>query len=1218
MASDAVEEEDMPELESLSSSESIDEDAEDDDERETVSSFPSDVRLVDQLSDASDATNSQIAVQWLCRDWSAIEKQMHIISLYTLSPFLFGCSYQSEKWMRWLCQVQLLKSDKHFTTGLLDQRARSVVDIFEHAYGRMMDWMREGWPPNGAHPVGVTYMLDLFQEVRDCREVWDAIDKAKKNVWFAEVIQSSGEDFSDMYGGGTMFTRQSNLLITAYLYILTNTAECLHWCMEKKEQDITTPLGRFTHHYDRQVDGLHVKQNEGMVYFSCKNYDMAVERYDYCVQKYPFSSNIFLQRCLSFLELKKSMEAASDGLRAHHLDPDSQTVINVYARALREAGEFDKAMMVKTRFEMKLRARKSSGTSLAGTQVSISDRGRRIEEVPMEFGGDQSGFEFNGSLCITDCGASLESILYVLTTLSHPQAVNAELDMAIQSDNSHSVEATRSDTGHSKGPTKGGNSNSSVHGGTVPNVEDKRVSKKVSSVEDKRVPKRVPSVEDKRAPSVDYKRVPSVEDKRVPSVEDKRVPSVEDKRAPSVDFKRVPSVEDKRVPSAEDERAPATEVLPCCGSQGECRVAQGKAVFSLDNEKTSVEIKPAAMVTANVCVQTECSTADKGVATEPLPPVETFKEKYEGLVVEKKSLCAKLDDSEDKRVQLHKEHKRELERVQKKVRQEVQDENNAKIMSLEAQLLDERAREQQGKKEQTEQIKALKLEIKAHKEKADRCKKDLNRKEHELETRLGQFQADMDKGYTDKKRMEERMRAMMDSNQKALVRATSAEVELVTLKRDITLKGLENDLVRIETISQNMVSTGEYHQQLTSFKEKFKAALSAYQTAIDEVIKQLKMGRELLTLTVPEPCMPTAPIPPLSASMQHMRSMLMPLMPQHQNVMPQAVSRLLPQGTVPPVAPLLGTSQGVLQGPSHQGLVQQVPPLGILQTVPHGLPQVLLQSVAQGSSKSMPQGSPQGIAQGIPQGVAQSVPQSLPQGVPQGLIQQSLRATQGPSISRGLSQGMPQQGLSQGMPQQGLSQVMPQQGLSQGMPQQGLSQGMSQQGLSQGMPQQGLSQVMPQQGLSQVMPQQGLSQVMPQQGLSQVMPQQGLSQGMPQQGLSQGMHQQGLSQVMPQQGLSQGMPQQGLSQGMPQQGLSQGMHQQGLLQGISQQGLLQGISQNMSHDLLQGIPNGMPFGTNPAYSSLSSMMPLLANMSSSLVPPLVMPNGYTSAPHPSD
>ena len=42
---------------------SIDEDAEDDDEREMVSSFPSDVRLVDQLSDASDATNSECVVR---------------------------------------------------------------------------------------------------------------------------------------------------------------------------------------------------------------------------------------------------------------------------------------------------------------------------------------------------------------------------------------------------------------------------------------------------------------------------------------------------------------------------------------------------------------------------------------------------------------------------------------------------------------------------------------------------------------------------------------------------------------------------------------------------------------------------------------------------------------------------------------------------------------------------------------------------------------------------------------------------------------------------------------------------------------------------------------------------------------------------------------------------------------------------------------------------
>ena len=94
------------------------------------------------------------------------------------------------------------------------------------------------------------------------------------------------------------------------------------------------------------------------------------------------------------------------------------------------------------------------------------------------------------------------------------------------------------------------------------------------------------------------------------------------------------------------------------------------------------------------------------------------------------------------------------------------------------------------------------------------------------------------------------------------------------------------------------------------------------------------------------------------------------------------------------------------------------------------------------------------------------------------------------------------------------------------------------------------------------------------------------------------------------------MPQQGLPQGLPQQGLPQSVPQQGLLQGASQLGLLPGISQNMSHDLLQGIPNGLPFGTNTVYSSLSSMMPALANMPSIHESPLAMPVGYTlpSAP----
>lgn len=236
---------------------------------------------------------------------------------------------------------------------------------------------------------------------------------------------------------------------------------------------------------------------------------------------------------------------------------------------------------------------------------------------------DQSESERFGASSLNNCNTSrhLDAIMRVLNTFAIPvqplndksdpyqeQAVGnyiehteatAELDMPIQRDKSHSIEAARSgDAGHSMEATRVGKSDSStyVHGGKTCSVEDKAIS------------------------------------------------------------------------------VAAEEVPLPCGSQGlECDVAWDKTVTSLDSKQQSVVIKPAAIVSVDACVQSECSTADKGMVTEPIPPVETFKERYEGLVAEKKSLCAKLEESEDKRVQLHKEHKRELERVQKKVRQEVQD-----------------------------------------------------------------------------------------------------------------------------------------------------------------------------------------------------------------------------------------------------------------------------------------------------------------------------------------------------------------------------------------------------------------------------------------------------------------------------------------------------------------------------------------------------------------
>ena len=75
-----------------------------------------------------------------------------------------------------------------------------------------------------------------------------------------------------------------------------------------------------------------------------------------------------------------------------------------------------------------------------------------------------------------------------------------------------------------------------------------------------------------------------------------------------------------------------------------------------------------------VCVDVHCQTenekSEKGVVKDPLPPGDRFKEKFEELTKEKEALCAKWKDKEERSVQ---QHKKDLERVQKKVRQEVQD-----------------------------------------------------------------------------------------------------------------------------------------------------------------------------------------------------------------------------------------------------------------------------------------------------------------------------------------------------------------------------------------------------------------------------------------------------------------------------------------------------------------------------------------------------------------
>ena len=59
-------------------------------------------------------------------------------------------------------------------------------------------------------------------------------------------------------------------------------------------------------------------------------------------------------------------------------------------------------------------------------------------------------------------------------------------------------------------------------------------------------------------------------------------------------------------------------------------------------------------------------TGVKFVQTDPLPSVENFKDRYEKILKEKKDLQVKLERSEDQKFKMQKDHKRELEKLEKK------------------------------------------------------------------------------------------------------------------------------------------------------------------------------------------------------------------------------------------------------------------------------------------------------------------------------------------------------------------------------------------------------------------------------------------------------------------------------------------------------------------------------------------------------------------------
>ena len=73
---------------------------------------------------------------------------------------------------------------------------------------------------------------------------------------------------------------------------------------------------------------------------------------------------------------------------------------------------------------------------------------------------------------------------------------------------------------------------------------------------------------------------------------------------------------------------------------------------------------------------------DKWVMTDLVPPVESFKERYESALKEKKDLQVKLERSEDERFKMQKTHKREMEQQLKQTKQEAKEVQTLFILLL--------------------------------------------------------------------------------------------------------------------------------------------------------------------------------------------------------------------------------------------------------------------------------------------------------------------------------------------------------------------------------------------------------------------------------------------------------------------------------------------------------------------------------------------------------
>jgi hypothetical protein len=168
--------------------------------------------LVPSLALAPDAT----ARKWLGQTKADVMHQLQVITIHLLSPFLYGCSHQTDKWLGWCSKVGLLQSDVYYHTGVLKDVELCAVYVLERA----MEWCKESATKEGQPPGNLAELLRLAEEIKDVNRLARALVIARKRKLFLTILERVKE--SDPRTNCEMEGNQE-FLETACLYVVAQS-----------------------------------------------------------------------------------------------------------------------------------------------------------------------------------------------------------------------------------------------------------------------------------------------------------------------------------------------------------------------------------------------------------------------------------------------------------------------------------------------------------------------------------------------------------------------------------------------------------------------------------------------------------------------------------------------------------------------------------------------------------------------------------------------------------------------------------------------------------------------------------------------------------------------------------------------------------------------------------------------------------------------------------